>query len=64
MYGVEVSPSLISEVTDAVMEDVRAWQTRPLEPVYMIVYLDALMIKMQSCLMQDEPGRKFVSHAR
>jgi putative transposase len=47
MYGVEVSPALISEVTDAVMEDVRAWQSRPLEPVYMIVYLDALMVKMR-----------------
>lgn len=47
MYGVEVSPSLISDVTDAVMEDVRAWQSRPLEPVYLIVYLDALMIKMR-----------------
>ena len=38
MYGVEVSPSLISDVTDAVMEDVRAWQSRPLEPVYLVVY--------------------------
>ena len=47
MYGVEVSASLVSEVTDAVMEDVRAWQSRPLEPIYMIVYLDALMVKMR-----------------
>jgi putative transposase len=47
MYGVEVSPSLISEVTDAVMEEVRAWQSRPLEPVYAIVYLDALVVKMR-----------------
>jgi putative transposase len=47
MYGVEVSPALISEVTDAVMEEVRAWQSRPLEPIYPILYLDALMVKMR-----------------
>ena len=47
MYGVEVSPGLISEVTDAVMEEVKAWQSRPLEPVYAIVYLDALYVKMR-----------------
>jgi putative transposase len=47
IYGVEVSPSLISEVTDGVMEEVRAWQSRPLEPIYPIVYLDALMVKMR-----------------
>jgi len=47
MYGVEVSASLVSEVTEAVMEDVRVWQSRPLEPIYMIVYLDALMVKMR-----------------
>src|SRR5580704_7382733 len=47
MYSVEVSPALISEVTDAVMEEVRAWQSRPLEPIYPIVYLDALMVKMR-----------------
>jgi putative transposase len=34
IYGVEVSPSLISEVTDAVLEEVKAWQTRPLEALY------------------------------
>lgn len=43
IYGVEVSPSLISEVTDAVMEEAKAWQTRPLEPLYPILFLDALM---------------------
>ncbi len=47
MYGVEVSPALISEVTDAVMEEVKAWQSRPLEAIYPIVYLDALMVKMR-----------------
>jgi putative transposase len=47
IYGVDVSASLISEVTDAVVEEVRAWQNRPLEPIYMIVYLDALIVKMR-----------------
>lgn len=47
MYGVEVSPSLISDVTDAVMEEVKAWQNRPLEPLYAMVYLDALFVKMR-----------------
>jgi putative transposase len=47
IYGVEVSPTLISQVTDAVMEEVTAWQNRPLEPIYMIVYLDALFVKMR-----------------
>jgi putative transposase len=47
IYGVEVSPSLISEVTDAVIEEVKAWQTRPLEALYPILFLDALMVKMR-----------------
>jgi transposase-like protein len=42
VYDVEVSPELISRVTDAVMEDVREWQGRALEKSYAIVYLDAL----------------------
>ena len=47
MYGVEVSPALVSEVTDAVMDEVKAWQSRPLEPIYGIVFLDALYVKMR-----------------
>lgn len=47
IYGVAVSPTLISNVTDAVLEEVRAWQSRPLDPLYPIVYLDALVIKMR-----------------
>lgn len=47
IYGAEVSPSLISEVTDAVLEEVKAWQMRPLEPLYPILFLDALMVKMR-----------------
>lgn len=47
MYQVEVSPSLISEVTEGVMEQARAWQNRPLEAFYGIVFLDALYVKMR-----------------
>lgn len=47
IYGVDVSSTLISEVTDAVQEEVRAWQNRPLEALYPIVYLDALRVKMR-----------------
>lgn len=47
MYSVEVSPALISEVTDAVVEEVKGWQSRPLEPLYPILYLDALFVKMR-----------------
>jgi putative transposase len=47
MYGVDVSPALVSEVTDAVLDDVKTWQNRPLEPIYGIVFLDALYVKMR-----------------
>lgn len=47
IYQVEISPSLISQVTDAVIDEVRAWQSRPLDPVYPIVYLDCLMVKIR-----------------
>jgi putative transposase len=47
MYGVDVSPTLVSDVTDAVLDEVRAWQNRPLEPIYGIVFLDALYVKMR-----------------
>jgi putative transposase len=45
IYGVEVSPELISNVTDGIMEDVIAWQNRPLERVYPILYLDCIVVK-------------------
>lgn len=47
IYGVEVSPALISTVTDAVEEEVKAWQNRPLDAVYPIVYMDALRVKVR-----------------
>jgi hypothetical protein len=47
IYGVEVGHDLISRVTDAVLEDVKAWQARPLEEIYPIVFLDALVVKIR-----------------
>lgn len=47
IYQVEVSPSLISSVTDAVIDEVRAWQSRPLESIYAVVYFDCLMVKIR-----------------
>lgn len=47
MYGVEISPALISNVTNAVLEDVKAWQNRPLDEVYPIVWFDALQVKVR-----------------
>lgn len=45
MYGAEVSPTLISSVTDAVIDEVKAWQSRPLDGLYPIVYLDCIHVK-------------------
>ena len=47
IYGVEVGRDLISRVTDAVMDDARAWQTRPLDDIYPVVFLDALVLKIR-----------------
>lgn len=45
LYGAEVSPTLISNVTNSVLEEVHAWQARPLDPVYPIIYFDCLFVK-------------------
>lgn len=47
IYGVEVSPTLVSNVTEGVQEEVRTWQSRPLDSTYPIVYLDALYVRMR-----------------
>jgi putative transposase len=47
LYGIDVSPDLISAVTDAVLDEVATWQARPLEPVYPIVFFDALRVKIR-----------------
>jgi transposase-like protein len=46
LYGIEVSPDLISAVTDAVLEEVSPWQARPLEAVYPLIFFDALQAPM------------------
>ena len=48
VYSVEVSPDLISTVTDGVIDEVRTWQSRPLDALYPILYLDALQVKVKS----------------
>jgi putative transposase len=47
IYGTEVSPTLISSVTEGVMDEVKTWQNRPLDAVYPIVWFDALMVKVR-----------------
>jgi len=47
LYGLEVSPDLISTVTDAVLDEIATWQARPLEPVYPLVFFDALRVKIR-----------------
>jgi putative transposase len=47
LYGVDVSPDLISAVTDAVLDEIATWQARPLEPVYALVFFDALRVKIR-----------------
>jgi len=54
IYGVEVSPTLVSQVTQAVQEEITLWQNRPLDEVYPIVYLDAIRVKVR----QDESSIK------
>ena len=53
MYGVEVSPEFISSVTDAVMAEVSVWQARALEPMYPVVFFDALRVK----ILEEAVGR-------
>jgi len=47
LYGADVSPDFISKVTDAVLDEVREWQSRPLDPVYPVVFFDALRVKIR-----------------
>jgi putative transposase len=55
IYGVDVSPDLISKVTDAVFEELEEWRNRPLDQVYPIVYIDALMVKIRDGVVQNRP---------
>jgi putative transposase len=47
LYGTEISPSLISAVTDAVVDEVTKWQSRPLDPIWPVIYLDAIVLKIR-----------------
>jgi putative transposase len=47
LYGIEVSADLISTVTDAVLDEIATWQARPLEPIYPLVFFDALRVKIR-----------------
>jgi len=47
MYDVDVSPDLISRVTDGVLEELQQWQSRPLDRVYPVIFIDALMVKVR-----------------
>jgi len=71
IYGVEVSPELISKVTDAIIPELKAWQQRPLDAVYPIMYLDAIVVKVRTdghvtnrpvyiAMAVDVDGRKHV----
>ncbi|AOR36752.1 IS256 family transposase [Streptomyces fodineus] len=55
IYGVEVSPDLISKVTDAVADELATWQNRPLDAVWPIIYIDALWIKIRSGSVVSRP---------
>ena len=48
LYGIEISPDLVSAVTDAVLKDVGAWQRRGLEATYAIVFFDAIRVKIRN----------------
>src|SRR3954447_19832628 len=61
LYGIEVSPGLISAVTDAVLEEIAAWQAWPLEAAYPLVFLDALRVRPPLRLRH---GRSRASAAR
>ena len=57
VYGTELSPSTVSAITDAVLEEVKAWQSRPLDPVYAVVFLDAIVVKVRdSQVVQNKPA--------
>jgi transposase-like protein len=57
VYGTVLSAETVSRITEAVMEEVRAWQTRPLDPVYAVVFLDAIIVKVRdSQVVQNKPA--------
>jgi putative transposase len=62
VYGTQLSHETVSRITDAVLEEVRAWQSRPLDPVYAVVFLDAIMVKVRdNHVVQNKPAYIAVS---
>jgi len=55
--GTELSPETISIFTDSVAEEVLAWQQRPLDALYPVIYLDAIVVKVRERHARDQPGR-------
>jgi transposase-like protein len=55
MYDVEVSPGLIPRVTGAVAEELAQWQSRPLDAVYPVIFIDALMVKIRDGVAANRP---------
>jgi len=57
VYGTQLSHETVSRITDQVLEDVRAWQSRPLDPVYAVVFLDAIVVKVRdNHVVQNKPA--------
>jgi len=56
MYDVDVSPDLISRVTDGVLEELAEWQSRPLDQVYPVIFIDALMVKIRDAVVSNRPA--------
>jgi putative transposase len=57
VYGTQLSHETVSRITDAVLEEVRGWQMRPLDPVYAVVFLDAIMVKVRdNHVVQNKPA--------
>src|SRR5579872_3754651 len=57
VYGTQLSAETVSRITDGVLEEVRAWQSRPLDPVYAVVFLDAIVVKVRdNHVVQNKPA--------
>ena len=57
VYGTELSAETVSRITDAVLEEVKAWQSRALDPVYAVVFLDAIVVKVRdNQVVQNKPA--------
>src|SRR6185437_8045009 len=57
VYGTEMSAETVSRITDAVLEEVKAWQSRPLDPTYAVVFLDAIVVKVRdNQVVQNKPA--------